>query len=367
VLLQGSILRAVLCDFGLSQVAGGSSETGLTTSDGFKGTLPWCSPELLTSDASRARESDMWAWALLVLFIMTGIRPFRSETSPLALGQRIASGRHPKEEDYPPFLHEKEAWRTLRLCLVASPGNRFPVEGCLNSLYPLYVPYQLKPYIESIPFEDQVWKIDLIWVSVTSGMWLSPIVHTGDKVLVSYEDFMLGCILVAYDLESGCHMWHMRVPGRDSRIAHACSEDMLAVAYQVDWAQPQTVVEVWHMENGVIEDGPPSVYCAVFPIEGILFDSFDLLVWGKRNVSRIINLTKPSASIIRILELEPRRVITHDPVISPSREWAAVMTKTVGTEAGTASRQITVLPPERIPNLESISSEGDRNGLSSAA
>lgn len=55
----------MLCDFGLAQVIDQAYHSGLTTSDGFKGSVRWCSPEILEGKPRNA-ESDMWAWAYLV-------------------------------------------------------------------------------------------------------------------------------------------------------------------------------------------------------------------------------------------------------------------------------------------------------------
>lgn len=63
VLVNGKI-KAVLCDFGLAKALGTGSQ-GLTTTAGFKGSIAWCSPELL-DDSPRTPASDMWAWAFLV-------------------------------------------------------------------------------------------------------------------------------------------------------------------------------------------------------------------------------------------------------------------------------------------------------------
>ncbi|KIO17969.1 hypothetical protein M407DRAFT_84447, partial [Tulasnella calospora MUT 4182] len=56
---------ALLSDFGLAR-AMEDKPTGLSTSHGFKGTIRYCSPEVLHG-SSREPESDMWAWGCLVL------------------------------------------------------------------------------------------------------------------------------------------------------------------------------------------------------------------------------------------------------------------------------------------------------------
>lgn len=59
--------RGVLADFGLSKALE-EGPTGLTTSDGLKGTLRCYSPELIREqDSSHSLPSDIWAWGCLVL------------------------------------------------------------------------------------------------------------------------------------------------------------------------------------------------------------------------------------------------------------------------------------------------------------
>ena len=55
--------RALLCDFGIARVLG-VERTGMTTSGEWKGTYPWCSPEILNGDRLEP-PSDVWAWAML--------------------------------------------------------------------------------------------------------------------------------------------------------------------------------------------------------------------------------------------------------------------------------------------------------------
>ncbi|KIO33047.1 hypothetical protein M407DRAFT_17928 [Tulasnella calospora MUT 4182] len=66
--------KALLSDFGLAEAMGENS-TGLNTSNGFKGTIRYCSPEVCQGSPPQ-RASDIWAWGCLALeaggHIMTG-------------------------------------------------------------------------------------------------------------------------------------------------------------------------------------------------------------------------------------------------------------------------------------------------------
>ncbi|KIO21537.1 hypothetical protein M407DRAFT_80306 [Tulasnella calospora MUT 4182] len=63
--------RAVLCDFGLARLHEDSGFGRLETSTGFKGSIRWCSPELLNGQP-RTPSSDVYAWAWLVWEVSTG-------------------------------------------------------------------------------------------------------------------------------------------------------------------------------------------------------------------------------------------------------------------------------------------------------
>ncbi|KAG8987501.1 hypothetical protein FRB90_003316, partial [Tulasnella sp. 427] len=76
--------RGLLTDFGLSRTLE-DEPTGLTTSDGFKGTLRFCSPELVRDQGSKhTLSSDMWAWGCLALEVSL----FGNFVSALAASQR---------------------------------------------------------------------------------------------------------------------------------------------------------------------------------------------------------------------------------------------------------------------------------------
>jgi serine/threonine protein kinase len=58
--------RAVLCDFGLAMFM--DDDDGLATSEGFKGSLRWASPEQVNSENQLiSMASDVWAWAMTAL------------------------------------------------------------------------------------------------------------------------------------------------------------------------------------------------------------------------------------------------------------------------------------------------------------
>ncbi|KIO27673.1 hypothetical protein M407DRAFT_35604, partial [Tulasnella calospora MUT 4182] len=59
--LVNSNCRAVLCDFGLARLHEDGGFRRLETSTGFKGSIRWCSPEVLDGQP-RTPTSDVYAW-----------------------------------------------------------------------------------------------------------------------------------------------------------------------------------------------------------------------------------------------------------------------------------------------------------------
>ncbi|KIO30968.1 hypothetical protein M407DRAFT_68727, partial [Tulasnella calospora MUT 4182] len=65
--LVSAARRGILADFGLSKALE-EGPSGLTTSDGLKGTLRYYSPELIRdANTNRFLSSDIWAWGCLAL------------------------------------------------------------------------------------------------------------------------------------------------------------------------------------------------------------------------------------------------------------------------------------------------------------
>lgn len=67
--------RALLCDFGLSQVLE-ETPSGLTTTTSIGLTTRYGGPELFEDNPCRTLPSDIWAWGCLLLVVRT--RPHTS-------------------------------------------------------------------------------------------------------------------------------------------------------------------------------------------------------------------------------------------------------------------------------------------------
>lgn len=137
-------LHAALCDFGLSKALS-QDIRGFTTTASFKGSIHWCSPEVLNSNM-KSPSSDMWAWALLVwevrhsalaiqfysdagiYKIMTGEPPFGTNNNPGYVVLKIMMNETPKITEAQVFAPYPELAALLQRCLDPKPESR-PIIG----------------------------------------------------------------------------------------------------------------------------------------------------------------------------------------------------------------------------------------------
>lgn len=168
VLLQANVLievsprpgvrpQALLCDFGLAKILDEGFK-GLQTTDAWKGSIPWCAPELLEG-GPRTTESDIWAWGHLVwearpsihtvlrepslIFtcqIMTGRLPFDETTNPAALILKIVRGEIPTLAAEQAFDHYPALAGLLQRCWKQNPLDRPRIADCTSGLLSLIGP-----------------------------------------------------------------------------------------------------------------------------------------------------------------------------------------------------------------------------------
>ncbi|KIO17491.1 hypothetical protein M407DRAFT_51839, partial [Tulasnella calospora MUT 4182] len=87
--------RAVLCDFGLARLYEDSGFGRLESTARFKGSIRWCSPEIL-DDGPRTASSDVYAWAWLVWEIMTGEVPYGEVVKDYVIIRKIFESNLPQ-------------------------------------------------------------------------------------------------------------------------------------------------------------------------------------------------------------------------------------------------------------------------------
>ncbi|KAG9002625.1 Negative regulator of mitotic exit [Tulasnella sp. JGI-2019a] len=131
--LMGDKRRAILCDFGLT-LAADELPTGLTTSKGFKGSLRYCSPELVLEDDSRRTiSSDMWAWGCLLVEIMRETYPFQHLRNDFQVILALAKGDPPESREV--LTHPIDIWSIVRGCWHIDPELRSTAENSAKNLY----------------------------------------------------------------------------------------------------------------------------------------------------------------------------------------------------------------------------------------
>ncbi|KAG9017076.1 hypothetical protein FRB90_001855 [Tulasnella sp. 427] len=125
--------RAMLADFGLSKALE-EGPTGLTTSEGLRGTLRYYSPELLDeSNTGPELPSDIWAWACLTLELLVNILPYANKKSEQAVILALLAGQAPCDTESLP-IPVPEIKSILTACWAISPSERPSASHCLSVL-----------------------------------------------------------------------------------------------------------------------------------------------------------------------------------------------------------------------------------------
>ncbi|KAG8949524.1 Glycosyltransferase Family 90 domain containing protein [Tulasnella sp. 424] len=123
--------KAVLCDFGLSQMVQ-EDDCGLTTSKGFKGSTRYLSPELVKDEGPRTLASDVWAWGCLLLEILFDQLPYSGARTDYAVLLDLAQQILPAD---PYSLAVSETMKMLfEKCWDPEPPCRPTIHQCLQSL-----------------------------------------------------------------------------------------------------------------------------------------------------------------------------------------------------------------------------------------
>ncbi|KAG9031568.1 hypothetical protein FRB95_002562 [Tulasnella sp. JGI-2019a] len=114
--------RAILCDFGLT-LARTEGQTDLTTTEGFKGSIRWCSPELITEEKCRRTvSSDMWAWGCLLVEIMRETLPYPSQQNHFKVVLALQNGDPPETQEL--LTHPLNIWPITQGCWHMNPELR---------------------------------------------------------------------------------------------------------------------------------------------------------------------------------------------------------------------------------------------------
>lgn len=129
-----NVHTAALSDFGLSRVITGvDAHTGLTTAGAVMGTIGFSAAELLSEETLPTSMSDVYALAGVILFAMSGERPFHNKKTAATI-LAICRGENPQPVDHPGLPENDPLWQFLRLCWSLVPENRPTADGVIAQL-----------------------------------------------------------------------------------------------------------------------------------------------------------------------------------------------------------------------------------------
>ncbi|KAG8964078.1 hypothetical protein FRC05_004305 [Tulasnella sp. 425] len=129
------VSTAALCDFGLSRVMTEfDGHSGLTTAGAVTGTIGFSAAELLSEETLPTRMSDVYALAGVILFAMSGDRPFHKKKTAAAIILSISRREKPQTADHPGLPENDPLWPLLQQCWSPVPADRPTVEGVIAKL-----------------------------------------------------------------------------------------------------------------------------------------------------------------------------------------------------------------------------------------
>ncbi|KAG9027701.1 hypothetical protein FS837_004190, partial [Tulasnella sp. UAMH 9824] len=137
-LKKGNVLinterRALLADFGLSKILE-EAPSGLTTSKGLKGTLRYFSPEIIKEmDTGHPLASDIWAWACLVLEVLTDTIPYAEKKAEHLVMLALVNDELPADIESLP-IPIPDLKFLLAKCWAIQPSERPSASFCLRIL-----------------------------------------------------------------------------------------------------------------------------------------------------------------------------------------------------------------------------------------
>ncbi|KIO23546.1 hypothetical protein M407DRAFT_50686, partial [Tulasnella calospora MUT 4182] len=115
--------RAVLCDFGLARLYEDSGFSRLETSTGFKGSLRWCSPEVINGEP-RSPSGDVYSWAWLVWEIMTGKLPYEGASADYVIIRQVFESPRPQVDGELRLSDCLQVWELMTRCWEMDPLQR---------------------------------------------------------------------------------------------------------------------------------------------------------------------------------------------------------------------------------------------------
>ncbi|KIO23545.1 hypothetical protein M407DRAFT_26997 [Tulasnella calospora MUT 4182] len=131
--LVSADFKARLCDFGLARVHEDSGFGRLETSTGFKGSIRWCSPEIING-GPRTPTSDVYSWAWLVWEIMTGKLPYDGTSVDYVIIRQIFESPLPQVDGQARLSECLQLWELMTRCWNADSVQRPTAAMCKTTV-----------------------------------------------------------------------------------------------------------------------------------------------------------------------------------------------------------------------------------------
>ncbi|KAG8953514.1 hypothetical protein FRC04_002356 [Tulasnella sp. 424] len=123
--------RVLLCDFGLTKVLHSKTSTVMKRA----GTIRWQSPELW-DDAAKTFKSDVYAFSMTIVEVITGAPPFSHLTNDMAILMAVY-GRQERPQKTPTEFNGvsyENAWAVAEACWKTKPAERIRISEAFRRL-----------------------------------------------------------------------------------------------------------------------------------------------------------------------------------------------------------------------------------------
>ncbi|KAG8962650.1 hypothetical protein FRC05_005169 [Tulasnella sp. 425] len=126
--------NAKICDFGISKLVQ-ENPSGFTTTVSVKATLRYSSREMLDQDGKSTTASDVWAFGMLMLHVLTEKMPFITVLSDVKVILAIMNREKPLPKDYPELPAADPLWDVMRECWDDDPIKRPGMVDVFDKVY----------------------------------------------------------------------------------------------------------------------------------------------------------------------------------------------------------------------------------------
>jgi len=127
----------LIADFGLSQIVEDITGIPFTQSRGVSDSYRWFAPEVCVGQGVLSISSDVYAYAMTVLELITHQQPYRNIKHTTEVVIRSSRGEHPPRPTDPSIIArglDTPLWSLLNLCWATESSKRPSIQQVLISL-----------------------------------------------------------------------------------------------------------------------------------------------------------------------------------------------------------------------------------------